>query len=411
MYTNVDSFCNKRHELEICIHTYQPDIIGLTEINPKNTNYANITTQDFQLSGYNMYINLAGRGSALYVRESYDSAELNLHNCIDAATWCTMSLNNCDRLIIGTVYRSPNLSDEQNTKLIRMMEEVSKMNSSHLLIMGDLNFPEIDWDNEISRTSIDHPSQNFLECFRDCFLHQHVRQPTHYRGTQKPNILDLVMTNEENMVKNLEFNDPVGMSHHTTLTWTFQCYMRRPVTKVVKYNFEKGNYVEMRRDLEMCQWDEQLEGKPVDVMWDVISKKILFAVEANVPHKFVEAKFSGGRRRPLWMNSRAFAQVRRKKKAFERFRSSKDGTQYLAYVKERNAAKRETRRAVRDYEKSIARKSKKNPQTFFKYANSKLKTRSGVAELQREDGSVTQTDEEKAEVLNRFLAVYILPKI
>jgi len=154
--------------------------------------------------------------------------------------------------------------------LIRMMEEVSQVNSSHLLIMGDLNFPEIDWENEISRTLIDHPSQKFLECFRDCFLYQHVRHPTHYRGTQKPNILDLVMTNEENMVKNLEFNDPVGMSHHTTLTWTFQCYMK---TKVVKYNFEKGNYVEMRRELETFQWHEQLKDKPVDEMWNIISKK------------------------------------------------------------------------------------------------------------------------------------------
>jgi len=61
------------------------------------------------------------------------------------------------------------------------------------------------------------------------------------------------------------------------------------------------------------------------------------------------------------MNTRAFAQVRRKKKAFERFRSSKEGAHYSAYVKERNAAKRETLRAVRDYEKNIARKSKKNP--------------------------------------------------
>jgi len=71
-------------------------------------------------------------------------------------------------------------------------------------------------------------------------------------------------------------------------------------------------------------------------------------------------------------------------------------------VKERNAAKRDIRRAVRDYEKSIAKEVKKNPKKFFKYANSKMKTRSGVADLQCENKSMTKTDEEKAEVLNQF---------
>jgi len=73
-------------------------------------------------------------------------------------------------------------------------------------------------------------------------------------------------------------------------------------------------------------------------------------------------------------------------------------------VKERNAAKREIRRAVREYEISIAREMKNNPKKFFKCANSKMKTRSGVAELQCENGSVTKTDEQKAELLNQFFS-------
>ena len=343
--------CNKRSELETRIHIYKPDIIGLTEINPKNMNNTCTTNQDFYLTGYNMFVNLTGRGSALYVRECYSSAEVNLHNSIDATTWCTISLNNHDRLLVGTIYRSPNLNAEQNTKLITMLEEVSHINSSHLLIMGDFNFPEIDWDNEVSSAATDHPSQVFLECYRDCFLHQHIRSPTHYRSMQKANILDLVLTNEENMVKNVEYKEPVGMSHHVTLSWVYQCYVERPITRVVKYNFENGNYVEMRKNLEAVQWHDELEGKTVEEMWEVISNKIMSAVEDNVPHKFVEDKFSGQRRKPLWMNSRVLAQVRRKKKAFEHFKSSKEGSRYLEYVKERNAAKRDIRRAVRDYEK------------------------------------------------------------
>ena len=105
MYTNLDSFCNKRSELETRIHIYKPDIIGLTEINPKNMNNTCTTNQDFYLTGYNMFVNLTGRGSALYVRECYSSAEVNLQNSIDAATWCTrVNVGNLDTFCICVFY-------------------------------------------------------------------------------------------------------------------------------------------------------------------------------------------------------------------------------------------------------------------------------------------------------------------
>jgi len=45
--------------------------------------------------------------------------------------------------------------------------------------------------------------QEFLDCFRDSFLWQHVTQPTRFRGDQTANILDLIMTNEESMIDDI----------------------------------------------------------------------------------------------------------------------------------------------------------------------------------------------------------------
>ena len=41
---------------------------------------------------------------------------------------------------------------------------------------------------------------------------------------------------------------------------------------------------------------------------------------------------------------------------------------------------------------------------FYKYAKSKLKTRSGIADLEKDNGEKTKSTEEKAEVLNNFFA-------
>jgi len=45
--------------------------------------------------------------------------------------------------------------------------------------------------------------------------------------------------------------------------------------------------------------------------------------------------------------------------AFQRYLSTKDGTDYLEYVKARNKAKSQVRRAVRDYEKEVVKRQSK----------------------------------------------------
>ena len=60
------------------------------------------------------------------------------------------------------------------------------------------------------------------------------------------------------------------------------------------------------------------------------------------------------------------------------------------------------RKAVRDFERQIAREAKANPKAFYKYARSKMKTCSAMAYLECLDGTMTDTDVDKAEILNTF---------
>ena len=60
------------------------------------------------------------------------------------------------------------------------------------------------------------------------------------------------------------------------------------------------------------------------------------------------------------------------------------------------------RKAVRDFERQIANEAKANPKAFYKYARSKMKTRSTVADLERPDETMTETDVDKAEILNSY---------
>ena len=64
----------------------------------------------------------------------------------------------------------------------------------------DFNVPEIDWDNTYSSEPEWHHSHMLLSCIQDCFLTQHVCNPTRFRPGQVPSILNLLLTNEEDMI-------------------------------------------------------------------------------------------------------------------------------------------------------------------------------------------------------------------
>ena len=58
--------------------------------------------------------------------------------------------------------------------------------------MGDLNFPEINFEHYEVSASVDSSPAKFFDKTQDMFLIQNVFQPTRMRENQAPPIIDLV---------------------------------------------------------------------------------------------------------------------------------------------------------------------------------------------------------------------------
>ena len=119
--------------------------------------------------------------------------------------------------MVEVVYRSPAATEEQTRSMLQLIDKVVSKKPTHLLIVGDFNFPEIVWILQISEGS--GQEKLFVESFRNWFLHQHVMKPTRHRALQRANILGLVMTNEESMIEEILYEDPIGKSDHLCLNW------------------------------------------------------------------------------------------------------------------------------------------------------------------------------------------------
>ena len=89
-------------------------------------------------------------------------------------------------------------------KLNALLKNAVQFEHSHILICGDFDDKEINWHNLNTSVDIEHDASIFLENVRDTYLTQHIRQATRCRDNQQDGSLDLIFTNEDLMIDNLQ---------------------------------------------------------------------------------------------------------------------------------------------------------------------------------------------------------------
>ncbi len=212
VYTNADCLPNKHNDLLLHVSQARPLIIGVTEIKPKNARYP-VERSIIAIKDYELFDNLdtEGRGVGIYVHNSLSAVRLSgpVFDAFSESVWVSIRMSDNKSLIVGCIYRSPNSSTENDDHLHNLFRYVEAYRASHKLLMGDFNYPAIDWSTLTASGS--GSAEKFLEAVNDSFLHQHVSAPTRYRIGNTPHTLDLIFTNEEHMVSNLEIGAPVGL--------------------------------------------------------------------------------------------------------------------------------------------------------------------------------------------------------
>ena len=237
LFTNADSLLNKFAELQALIHDESPHIIAICEVKPKNSRYA-ITDPEVQIAGYDMLKNDLGhgkhRGCIMYIDNRFKATEITTDKSKDAI-WCEVKMKNEDKLLIGLTYRSPSNNKQEDHEMYENIRKMMQLHHTHKLIVGDFNLPEIQWEHWTTQIEdMNHPSNRVVDLIRDCYLYQHINQPTRQSGDNQPTVLDLVLTNEEKMVKDIHFFSPLGKSDHYVLKFNLTCYA-----------FDKGDYPAM----------------------------------------------------------------------------------------------------------------------------------------------------------------------
>lgn len=340
-----------------------------------------------------------GGGVALYIKDtfqSFDCHELE-NDGFEDQVWRVVNLNKSDKLLVGVLYRSTRIDEENDDKLLAMLKKAEAVPGiTHLLIMGDFNMRNIDWKAfNVSDGSVF--SERFLDAVLEKFWFQHVEEPTRFSEMNEPSLLDLLITNDVNSIDKVDYLEPLGKSDHVGLSFRFHCYNECELqAERESYNYFRGNYDELNIFFSEVDWDAEMSGD-VENQWKNFVRNYSEGVDLYVPAK-VKKKSS----KPPWLKSSVKKSIRKKNSMFRVWKNSGLHTDYQEYVLYRNIATEKVRQARLKYEKGLMSNFKKNPKPFYTYVRRKQKVKVGIEKVLKEDGKFTQDDTETAEEFSVF---------
>ena len=147
------------------------------------------------------------------------------------------------------------------------------------------------------------------------------------------------------------------------LVWTFQIYTgvysRTGKSKV--YDYMKGDLESMKRELELLDWESEMDGKSVHRMWSCFKSKL----HATRDKYIKEKKKNRASPEPPWIRKAIQRAVKKKYWLWKRVEltgRNREYNEYKTQVKEHDKKRKE---AKRKYEKNIVKKLKDKPKMFL----------------------------------------------
>ena len=298
-------------------------------------------------------------------------------------------------LSLSCIYLAPNISPEDYSRGIQCLSNLYKSEGLHLTV-GDFNLPKIDWQtltspNEAKCTSL-------LEFCLTHGINQLVTQPT-----RDMNILDLVLTDDSQLISTLTVAEPFSTSDHNMITFNI-CNNSvhsgsdtgiESVREV--FNWHGGMWDDFALYCSSQDWISLLSNvRSADECWEVFCCIMNAGVHEFIP----QFKCKNGARPKI---DKALRKLNNKKaKLWKNKCSAPTQLNKERYKDSANAVKRYLYNRAIDYEETIIQSNDTNK--FFKYMKKSRIHSSGIAPLLLNSGEFAAESMDEANCLNDHFA-------
>ena len=104
----------------------------------------------------------------------------------------------------------------------------------------------------------------------------------------------------------------------------------------------------------------------------------------------------------MYITKQAARLKMKKTTLWKAYTHSRDDIDHARFCRCRNQLRKLARSLRKYFEHRISKEVKHNPKVFWKYSNSCLKTKSGIEDLKDDQGNLTNDDQAKATILNKY---------
>ena len=420
-YTNASSLNKKMLELQSTVDSFDYDLVFLSEtwFEEKSVTYLN-NYKVFNKNRPKISSKVKGGGVAIYVRnelEAHEVSDTELNNEQIEIIWIAL---NVSKILIGCIYRPNNEScrQERNKKDKLLIKALSRAvclveNNEYdgLCIVGDFNMPKLEWNQNgvFGHVGEGTFEEELIDLILDKNVAQHVHFPTYINeknNSMKQNILDLIFSENEDRILNVEAGPPLSnysKTYHISINFSIQLNNQnsRYNFSSKKFSFRKAKFVDISNFFNNINWSNFFYNKNVDECYNMFLKKyyeacaLFIPVNENKRNKFLKTP---------WVAKESKILIKQKKRLWNIIRRSKQNAD--AYVKEQY--KSVSIQDARNYEMNLMNDKKKNIKKLYNYVNIKQKVKKSIDGVKNKEGLLISNKKEIANEFNKyFKSVFI----
>ena len=256
----------------------------------------NISDAEASIEGYKLFRNdrISGKkcgGSCVYVHTSILSNNLKSFNAPDTVGINLILNNNVIKLL--SVYRSQNLSNLEQFQLLSQIENLKLSPSEDLIVLGDFNFPNVNWDNLTANCNTNTINNNliiqkrYLDMFSEKGLTPVLNNGTVTRRRVVDNVLqeshlDQVLITNSDFITNAETVSALGKSDHVGVLVNLKFQNNTEYIQTEKKNWSKISPDQIQLLGSNINWDFSDNLTNTNHLWDELNSK-LTSISSHVP--------------------------------------------------------------------------------------------------------------------------------
>lgn len=231
-----------------------------------------------------------------------------------------------------------------------------------MIVAGDLNAPNISWDNlEASANLSSFSSKKLIELTQGYNLMQFVKEPTRRQGNSS-NTLELVLSNRPDIICNVSVEP--GISDHDIVLFTLKSYCHK------KRHVKRKVYIRKRSDDERIKLElktlveklnTQYDNNSVEAKWNDFDNSVHNIVDSCIPHKMTSSRYN-----LPWFNRSLRRQSRAKQRLYNKAKKTGSVHHWNKFFAARKRMHKNLKSAGEEYISGhLSEAIKDNPKTFL----------------------------------------------